>query len=205
MTREKTEQEIFWEGNFGTEYTGRVRITPELRQPFFAEILKTVQGVKTVCELGANRGHNLQAIRNLASTLHLTGVELNKAAISELEKTSGIEVVCSSIQDFNPVTQFDLVFTCGVLIHINPDDLPLVYQKINHISSRYVLINEYYNPQPVEVNYRGHGGKLFKRDFAGEFIEQNGGHFLVVDYGFLWKRLHPAWDDTTWFLLEKTS
>lgn len=202
--RKKSEQELFWEGNFGTEYTKRNEMLPEQRQPFFAAVLQKTYGVKTICELGANRGHNLQAIAHLSKNLDLTGVEVNEAALLELKNVFKVQAVCSSIQEFDPQQKFDLVFTSGVLIHINPDDLPLVYDKIYEISGRYILINEYFNPVPVELNYRGYSGKLFKRDFAGEFIEQNSGKVSVIDYGFLWKRINPVWDDTTWVLMEKT-
>ncbi len=202
--RNKTEQELFWQGNFGTEYTSRNQILPEQRQPFFAQVLAKTYGVKTICELGANRGHNLQAIAQLSSNFQLTGVELNPTAIAQLETIPGVQSVQSSIQDFNPEKKFDLVFTCGVLIHINPQDLPLIYQKIYDISSRYILLNEYYNPVPVEINYRGYTDKLFKRDFAGELMEQHRDKVIVIDYGFLWQRMSPAWDNTTWILLEKT-
>jgi len=39
------------------------------------------------------------------------------------------------------------------------------------IADKYVLINEYFNPTPTEIVYRGHSAKLFKRDFAGEFLD----------------------------------
>ena len=56
----------------------------------------------------------------------------------------------------------------GVLIHINPDMLNNVYEKLYDSSDRYILVAEYYNPTPVNVSYRGYNDRLFKRDFAGE-------------------------------------
>ncbi|MBD2464242.1 methyltransferase domain-containing protein [Oscillatoria sp. FACHB-1407] len=200
--RSKTEQELFWEGQFGNDYTQRNDILWEQRQPFFANILSKTFGVRTICELGANRGHNLQAIAHLSSNFELTGVELNPVAFTTLKAISNVSAVHVSIQEFQPNQTFDLVFTCGVLIHINPDDLPLIYQKMYDLSNRYILINEYFNPVPVELSYRGHSEKLFKRDFAREFIEQTQ-QVSVVDYGFLWQQVNPSWDNTTWFLLEK--
>ena len=96
----------------------------------------------------------------------------------------------------------DLTFTVGVLIHINPDYRNLVYDNLVSKSKRYIVIVEYYNPSPVDIIYRGHKDKLFKRDFAGELIEEYG--LNLVDYGFFYKRdkLSPQ-DDLTWFLLEK--
>lgn len=202
--RERTAQEAFWEGEFGSEYTERNQPNVAGRQPFFDQILKLADGARSVCELGANRGHNLAAIGGLAQDLELTGVELNPAAVELLSKVPRTTAVRSSILDFDPGRQFDLTFTCGVLIHVNPDDLSATYRKLYELSSRYVLINEYWNPAPVALDYRGHGDRLFKRDFLGEFMDQCGGAVRVVGYGFLWRRLEPDWDDTTWALFEKT-
>lgn len=202
--RQKTEQELFWEGQFGIDYTVRNRDLSQQRQPFFAEVLKLTQNVHSICELGPNRGENLNALQALKPDLQLTGVEINPVAMAYLTKLQGVEAIQSSIQDFQTERRFDLVFTSGVLIHLNPHDLPLVYRKIGGLSSRYVLMNEYYNPSPTEVPYRGNTGKLFKRDFAGEFLDLHDGQYAIVSYGFLWNRLHPAWDNTTWVLMEKS-
>lgn len=201
--RQKTEQELFWEGEFGTDYTLRNRDLSQSRQPFFTEVLKHTQNVHSICELGPNRGENLSALQAVNPKLQLTGVEINPTAIDYLQAITGVKALHSSIQDFQTEQRFDLVFTSGVLIHMNPDDLPMIYRKMGQLSNRYVLINEYYNPHPTEINYRGHVGKLFKRDFAGEFLDSHDGQFSVVSHGFLWKRLHPAWDNTTWVLMER--
>ncbi len=97
----------------------------------------------------------------------------------------------------------DLALIKGVLIHINPDALQTVYQKLAQAATRYVLIAEYYNPSPVTINYRGHEDRLFKRDFAGEFMDYQR-DFQLVDYGFVWhKDPNFPQDDTTWFLMER--
>lgn len=198
-----SEQEFFWVGSFGDEYTERNKVSAEARLPFFRTVLDLAPGVQEVCELGANRGHNLEALRTLNGTLELTGVEPNPSAFEELSKQPGLEPIQSSIQGYAATRRFDLVFTSCVLIHVNPDDLANVYRKIAELSRKYVLLNEYFNPVPVEIAYRGHRGKLFKRDFGGEFLDTMGGEFEVVRYGFLWKRLEPAWDDTTWVLFRR--
>ena len=109
-----------------------------------------------------------------------------------------------SILDFTPLRKkYDLVLIKGVLIHIDPDELFNVYEKLYQSCGRYLLIAEYYNPVPVEVKYRGHEEKLFKRDFASEFLEKYD-DMKLVDYGFVWRK-DPNFpqDDITWFLLEK--
>ena len=72
-------------------------------------------------------------------------------------------------------------------------------------SAKYVLIGEYYNPTPVSLTYRGHDNRLFKRDFAGEFMDANP-DFVLLDYGFSYHRdpLFPQ-DDINWFLMEKVA
>ena len=88
------------------------------------------------------------------------------------------------------------------MIHINPNYLSNVYENLVYGSNRYVLVSEYYNPLPTQVNYRGHSDRLFKRDFAGDLIDNYG--LKLIDYGFIYKR--DNWvpqDDSNWFLLEK--
>jgi spore coat polysaccharide biosynthesis protein SpsF len=199
----KAEQTLFWEGEFGNEYTQRNRLHANDRKKFFAHILEKTSGISSVCELGANSGHNLEAIQLVNPVIEATGVEVNRKACSEMAGKSRINAVCSTIQEFNPTEKFDLVFTCGVMIHLPPADLPKVYRKMHTLSQKYILINEYFNPVPVEISYRGHNERLFKRDFGGEFLDAVERRVRLVDYGFLWQRVEPAWDNTTWWLWEK--
>jgi pseudaminic acid biosynthesis-associated methylase len=201
--RQPTTQEEFWSGTFGDEYTERNQIVPETIKGFFANVLGKTYGVRSICELGANKGHNLDAIYSLSSNYELTGVELNRSAYEHMAKKPYIRSCQSRIQDFSPDTRYDFVFTCGVLIHIAPSELPKVYEKMFQLSNRYILLNEYFSQFPVELEYRGHREKLFKRDFASELLDQYSGQISVVDYGFLWQRLESPWDNLTWFLLQK--
>ncbi|MNV96295.1 hypothetical protein D3C71_1912830 [compost metagenome] len=91
-----------------------------------------------------------------------------------------------------------------MLIHVNPEVLPQVYDKLFASSRRYLMVAEYYNPAPVAIAYRGHSDRLFKRDFAGEIMEHYP-QLQLVDYGFAYRR-DPNFpqDDITWFLMEKT-
>lgn len=109
----------------------------------------------------------------------------------------------SSILDFKPQQTWDLVLIKGVLIHINPDELAQVYDKLIAACGKYLLIAEYYNPVPVAVPYRGHADRLFKRDFAGEIMDHHP-QMELIDYGFAYRR-DPNFpqDDITWFLMEK--
>lgn len=201
---QKTEQQRFWESEFGDSYTQRNPITPESRRPFFARVLSTAPGIKSVCEFGANKGHNLLAIRAVDASIELAAVEPNRAAYEQLCALENVTATMSSLQAFEPSRRYDLVFTCGLLIHLDPDDLVAAYRKLLASSARYVLINEYFNPVPIELPYREHRDRLYKRDFGSEFLAANEHHATVADYGFLWRTAEPAWDNTTWWLFEKT-
>ena len=202
----KTEQEEFWAGTFGEEYISRNNSKELLASNlnFFSKALKVAGKPKSLIEFGANIGMNLQAIQTLYPEIKVYGIEINKVASTELAKIISAENVSNtSIFEYEAKIKFDVSLIKGVLIHINPDMLSVVYEKLYESSSRYILICEYYNPSPVTITYRGHSNRLFKRDFAGELISKYN-DVVIVDYGFVYKR-DPAFpqDDITWFLLEK--
>jgi len=202
----KTEQEKFWAGSFGEEYIGRNKSEEYLASNlnFFSKAFNQVGRPTSLIEFGSNVGMNLRAIKLLFPKINLFGIEINKNAATELAQHIGENNVFNgSIFDFPTDKKFDVSLIKGVLIHINPDMLPLVYEKLYASSNRYILICEYYNPSPVTVSYRGHADRLFKRDFAGEMLEKYN-DLKLVDYGFCYKRDNAfPQDDVTWFLLEK--
>jgi len=205
MATFKTKQEEFWSGEFGDDYIQR-NISAHLLASnihFFSQILDGIETVKSVLEMGSNVGMNLKALRHLLPETELSGVEINRKAYEELVEQEGLKGYHSSIFDFAVDYQRDFVLIKGVLIHINPDELQSVYQKLYDSSANYICIAEYYNPSPVELKYRGHEGKLFKRDFAGEVMDKFP-ELKLVKYGFAYHRdnLFPQ-DDINWFLLKK--
>lgn len=204
----KTEQENFWAGEFGTEYIQRNQGDALLASnlDFFAKALRAARGVKTCIEFGANIGMNLKALKLLHPAQEQHGIEINADAARELAQViPPSHVHHSSILDFNPQRSWDLVLIKGVLIHINPDALPQVYDKLMAASGKYLLLAEYYNPAPVAISYRGHTDRLFKRDFAGEIMDRHP-QLQLVDYGFAYRRdPNSPQDDITWFLMEKRS
>jgi pseudaminic acid biosynthesis-associated methylase len=203
-----TPQEGFWAGQFGSEYIGR-NDSPQLLASnlnFFTKALKQAGRISSCLEFGANIGMNLKALQLLYPGIGLRGIEINPDAAKLLKALIGNENVYEgSIFDCPVEDRVDLSLIKGVLIHINPDMLPFVYEKLYRASNRFILVCEYYNPSPMEVPYRGHADRLFKRDFAGEMLEKYP-NLSLVDYGFAYRR-DPAFPqgDITWFLLERSS
>jgi spore coat polysaccharide biosynthesis protein SpsF len=205
MTR-ATEQESFWEGTFGDDYCGRNRGANWVaaNAALFSKALARTCSVHDILELGSNIGLNLMALRLLLPGAGLSAVEINKKAAEELKSNvPGVDLHLTSLLDFQPERTWDLVFTKGVLIHINPANLARAYDLMYRASSRYILTCEYYNPVPQQISYRGHENKLFKRDFAGDLLDRFP-DLRLLDYGFVYRRdaLFPQ-DDMSWFLMEK--
>ncbi len=200
----QTEQEDFWAGEFGDNYMLRNNDEKLIASniALFSRILNHKM-VNSVIEFGSNIGVNLVAIKALFPDIEFSAVEINEKAIEELKKLKEVKIYHQSVLDFTVDYKRDLVLLKGVLIHINPDMLGKVYDLIYQSSKKYICIAEYYNPTPVEIPYRGHSGKLFKRDFAGEMLDRFS-HLNLIDYGFAYHRDNNfPQDDINWFLLEK--
>ena len=205
----KTEQENFWEGQFGDEYVDRTKSAMGVASnvALFSEILNRTKDVHSIIEFGSNIGQNLKAIRTLLPDVECSAVEINHKAAKILRNDPffepKVQVHETSILEYKTSEMHDFVLIKGVLIHINPNELEHVYQKLYDSSKHYICIAEYYNPTPVSVSYRGNQDRLFKRDFAGEFMDKYQ-DCMLVDYGFKYHRDNSfPQDDTTWFLLEK--
>ena len=201
-----TSQEEFWAGTFGDDYVARNQSATlhGANLALFSKILARTGPVATVLELGANIGMNLLALRALCPTLEATAVEINASAVQQLKTLPFVTPIAGSLLTAKLPAAFDLTLSKGVLIHIDPEQLPTAYRQLYLHSRRFICVCEYYNPAPMEVTYRGHTGKLFKRDFAGELLDTYP-DLRLVDYGFSYHR-DPTFpqDDMSWFLLEKS-
>ena len=200
----KTEQEEFWAGEFGNEYIDRNHNDDLINSNvnLFRKIFSHTENVKSITEFGCNIGLNLAAIERLLPEVTLQGFEINQRAIKIAPRITGAKVIEKSVlEDLGSLAKADITFTKTVLIHINPEHLAIVYDNLYKLSNRYILTAEYYNPAPVEVEYRGNKRRLFKRDFAGDLIHRFG--MKLINYGFVYKNDRFPQDDITWFLLEK--
>ncbi len=201
-----TKEESFWADKFGDGYIKRNDITDLLPKKIslFAEILKFTKNANSFLEFGSNIGINLLALKQLIPKANLKAIEINNKAVNKLKKLN----ICSDVWQgsmlcYNKKYKVDLSFTAGVLIHISPDHLKLAYRSLYQSSKKYILICEYYNPNPVSLNYRGYKNKLYKRDFAGEIME-NYPDLSLLNYGFRYNKDNNfPLDDVTWFLMEK--
>lgn len=193
----RTEQEEFWRGDFGRSYSIRNRPDWRSRVEFWADIIKAT-GVRSILEVGANIGTNLKAIRHVDPTIATWGCDVNVEAITEAAD-AGLSVSVCSVYDLDKeyIGHFDMVATVGMLIHVAPGDLSRAMDCIIAASKRYVLAVEYADEQEVEVPYRGHSEKLWRRPF-GDLYRAKG--LKVVAGG---EAPSPAFDRCHFWLMER--
>ena len=203
-----------WTESFGDDYHERNTLTEEqsaARLTFFLMLATTLADggkkalPKSILEVGAGTGHNLKAIKKIIDSnglnIKLGAIEPNATAGDELiANLEGITLYRTSLP-MDSAFSYEMVFTCGMLIHISPKWIEEVMQNIYDLSSKYILIMEYFSPEEREINYRGHDEALWTRDYGSLFMTKFKLH--CIGYGFLWKPI-TLFDNITWWLLEKT-
>lgn len=200
-------QDTFWTEDYAKDYASKnSSFDNELGREGWSQMLSKAQlDIKTYLEVGCNIGRNIDQLSIFDPELKPSAIEISPPALDFVcSRHDLVHACCSPAQDANlAVSSFELVFTCGVLIHVPPVDLLTVMSKMFDWSSKYVLIAEYFNRTPVSIEYQGRQELLFKRDFGKLFVE----NFKVklVDNGFLWGHIYDSagFDDITWWLFEK--
>lgn len=165
----------FWAGDFGNDYLKRNRVDWRARIPFWKQIMD-ITGARSVYEIGCNAGWNLSAIKRADHQVMAVGEDVNETALDQAG-AAGHDIILSGSKI---PRKHELVFSAGVLIHIAPQDLQAIMQRIIGISCDYVLAVEYAADQEEEVLYRGHEGKLWKRPYGK--LYQDMGLTLVEEF-----------------------
>lgn len=215
---QQTQQENFWTGDFGREYTDRNsrhlnewndfyrRTWGQSKLEMNADFLSDLPREARILEVGCNTGMQLRGLQE-AGFSQLYGVEVQPYAVERAKEfTQHVNVLEGSGFDL-PFRDdfFDLVCTNGVLIHIAPEDLPRLMAEMVRCSRRYIWGFEYYAPETTAINYRGNEGFAWKSNFAQLFLD----HF--PELRLVKQRLYPYVLDAergnqdVMYLLEKVS
>ena len=188
----KNEQENFWGGEFGKNYTDRNSRHNEefnkaydtwygisrtkMNETFLGSLPKDLR----ILEVGSNTGMQLAELKSMGFT-SLYGIELQDYAVQRAkEYTEGINIIQGSAFDV-PFKDnfFDLVFTSGVLIHIAPDNLPKVFSEMHRCSRKYIWGFEYYADKVTSIKYRVNEGFLWKANYGKLMRDQFGNLSLI--------------------------
>jgi SAM-dependent methyltransferase len=100
---------------------------------------------RSFLELGCGSGRNLAALRGYDEDLTLAGVEVNEQAAGIVK---GATVTIGSLYDLSGVAanSFDVLFTCGVLMHVPHDRVSDVVSEMHRIALRAVVHFELHGP-----------------------------------------------------------
>lgn len=173
-----------WVGLFGKEYTDRNAVSlNELdklyiknygitRTALNKEFLNKIDRSARILEVGSNVGMQLLCLHRMGFK-SLYGIEPQSHAVQIAKKnTSDINIIKGDAFDI-PFKDgyFDIVFTSGVLIHINPKDIKKALKEIYRCSRRYIWGFEYYADKYTEIIYRGRKNLLWKADFAKLYLD----------------------------------
>ena len=192
--KKKSNQEISWEGAFGRDYTNRNPASIDEMDKLYTtqfgitradlnlEFLNRFDHSIRILEVGANLGSQLQGLQKIGFT-NLYGIELQPYAVEvSKENTKNINLIQGSAFDIPfKDSYFDLVFTSGVLIHINPDDLNAAMMEIYRCTGEYIWGFEYYADKYSEIPYRGRRNLLWKAPFAKLYLDEFGDLELVKE------------------------
>ncbi|MET0294719.1 MAG: pseudaminic acid biosynthesis-associated methylase [Phenylobacterium sp.] len=209
MSETKLTPKEAWAGAFGAAYTERnVADAAQLRDRtrMWAVMGRAFAGAppRSMLEVGCNLGINLRVLPALWD-VELHAIEPNPQARERIiaDKVLPAERLYAGFGDSIPVADgaVELAFTTGVLIHVDPAQLPATMDEIHRVSSRYILCSEYFSPKAETITYQGQEGLLFKNDFGGLYMDRFPG-LKLLDYGFFWKRVAGG-DNATWWLFEK--
>lgn len=177
-----TKEEKFWSSKFGKEYTARNTFNPKELDDLYVknfgisrsrlnkEFLGNLK-INSVLEIGCNIGNQLVLLQK-QGLKNLYGIEIYPEAVEIAKKhTTSINIIQGSVLDL-PFKDdfFDLVFTAGVLIHINPHDLKKAMSEICRVSRKYIWGYEYYAPKHIAIDYRGNKNRLWKGDFVNLYL-----------------------------------
>jgi hypothetical protein len=80
-------------------------------------------------------------------------------------------------------TFFDVVFTCGVLMHCDIEMAEKIADEMNRVSKRCLMFMEYFGNEDKEIPYREEKEYLWERPWPNYFKKWGFGEPAV--YGFL--------------------
>lgn len=166
-----------WSGPWGTKYAEFFVLEPaELdehwvktwdapRSEVVKEALAHIPKSASILEVGCGTGNQLQLLKALGFT-NLTGIEINVFAANKARER-GFDVQVGTLLEM-PYgdKQFDLVISCGVISHIDPDRLDDAIKEVSRVARKHIFVTEY-------TTNTGSGDFMWANDYAGKFTESD--------------------------------
>ena len=129
-------------------------------------------GAKNVLEAGCNVGNNLNGFPH---SFNVNGIDMNEKALNIARKRyptfhfDNGSILKMPYDDL----QFDLVFTRGVLIHINQNEMPNVIQELFRVSKKWIINMEYFGEDEKMIDWKRGKELLWYRNMKKWWAEKN--------------------------------
>lgn len=175
---DETSQMNSWKGDFGRKYTDRNPQTPDELDELYLSNFGTTRSwlnkyfldnfdrTLRILEIGCNVGTQLMCLEKMNFS-NLFGIEVQQYAVEKAQKkiqSCGF-IQGSALQLPFSDGAFDIVFTSGVLIHIQPEDLHLTIEEMYRCTKKYIWGYEYYSPKYEMISYRNKANLMWKADY----------------------------------------
>lgn len=126
-----------------------------------------------ILEIGCNCGRNLNYLEKHGYN-NLTGIEINEDAIEfgkNFYKNDNYKVINSPVENIiEGLGDFDLIFTCAVLMHIHPQQADYVFSTMRKISNKIIIIEDTLVNRDYKAIFEQDGLMLIREELTKYFI-----------------------------------
>ena len=104
----------------------------------FVKYIEEKSDVKSVLEIGCGTGVYPIKYKQLFENKEYCGIDVSKSAIKYCEKNSKFDFICDDFLKLNLDKKFDLVYSHGVINHVQ--DIDSFFKKIIQVTGKYAYI-----------------------------------------------------------------
>ncbi|MCG2692428.1 class I SAM-dependent methyltransferase [Microgenomates group bacterium] len=120
-------------------------------------LLQTIQTLQphSILEVGCGFGRNLKFLTdNGIIANRLTGVDISSVLLAQARLSKSVRLIRANVLSL-PFSShsFDLVFTHGLLMHLNPRQLPRALTELTRVSKKHLILIEEIRSRPRQLNY----------------------------------------------------
>lgn len=154
------EIEALYQGPVGADFLRRCGKIDPKRASFWRDVAQWT-GAKSVLEVGCGPGNNLVHLRD-AGIRETHGVDISGPMLSAIPMPIGRTQASAARLPFTDGA-FEMVMTCGLLLHVPAEALPQVQDELVRCARAYILICEYEDAREREIPWRGYRDVLWAR------------------------------------------
>lgn len=124
----------------------------KLVEGILTAFLPELDPIKDVLDVGCGRGRIARILNRALPGAEYTGMDIGDAQISHtLTVRPDGEFYLSRLQDFSPLRDWDLVIASEVLMHIPPQDIGAVCDKLKGLARKWIVTVDWTEPVPEPI------------------------------------------------------